>query len=225
MQFDRKHFQFKHPYNSLIVGMTGSGKTILVRRILKNFKELFYNLNKEEIKILWAYGQWHHLIDIPLNDHVIIRYIEGLPNDEIINEFKPDIIVIDDLMNEMNKDSKFENIFIKKSHHLNISIFFLVQNLFYNSKSMRTISLNCHYIILMKNPRDKSQINHLAKQIFPSNSKYLIEAYNSATEPVYGYIKIDLSPDTPEDLRLQSRTTPEENCGKFSPIIYYPKNV
>ena len=223
MIYDLKHCQFKHPSNTLIVGMSGSGKTQLMFRILKNYKLLFNNLNKSDIKILWCYGQMHNLIGVQLNDSIKIEYIEGIPTDDILNRIKPDMIIIDDLLNEMNARKDFENIFIKKSHHLNISVFFLVQNLFYNSKSMRTISLNCHYIILMKNPRDKTQILNLGRQIYPGNLKFLIESYNDATEYAYGYILIDLSPQTPELLRIRSRITPEENDNLFVPIVYIPK--
>lgn len=225
MELDIKHCQIKHPANSLIVGMSGSGKTQLLRRILKNFKILFTNLNKDKITVLWGYGQIHSLIDIKINDDIKTIYIEGIPTEDMITETQPNVIVIDDLLHEMSKDNKFENIFIKKSHHLNISVFFLVQNLFYHAKAMRTVSLNSHYIYLLKNPRDQTQVMSLARQIYPSNTKYFIQSFNNATDKAYGYIRVDLTPDTPENLRIMSRLTPEENNGIFSPIVYLPKDI
>ena len=221
MEVEAKHLQFKHPFACLVSGPSGSGKTILIRRILKHHKLLFHNLDSP-IKILWAYGQWQPLLEIPISDNVIVKYVNYLPKIEDIKEY--DVIVIDDLMTELNKNKDLEQIFVKKSHHLNKSIFYLVQNLFYDN--IRTISLNCQYMILMKNPRDKSQIMNLAKQIYPSNTKYLVEAYNDATREAYGYIKVDLTPDTPESLRLQTRITPEEvtHLNKnFAPIVYKSK--
>jgi GTPase SAR1 family protein len=221
---DLKHFQFKHPFTCLVSGPTGSGKTILVRRILKNFKTLIHNLNEPIIKVIWSYGQWQPLINIPISDNVIIKYVNAIPSDNLINEFKPNIIVFDDMMNEIDK--KMENYFIKKGHHLNISVLFLVQNLFF--KSLRTISLNSHYIIIMKNPRDGAQIMSLSKQIFPNSPKLLTEAYYDSTRHPYGYVLIDLTPDTPEAIRLRTRITPEEvdHLNKtFSPIIYQPKFI
>ena len=225
MEFDSKHIKFKHPANILISGPTGSGKTQLVRRILKNYKQSFHNLNKEKIKILWTYGQNQSFIGEKLHKNIEIQYKNGLPDDSDLNSQTLDIVVIDDLMDEITKDKSFENIFIKKSHHLNITVIFLVQNLFYNAKSMRTISLNSHYIILMKNPRDVQQVSVLSRQIFPSYTKYFLESFKDATSVPYGYIRIDLTPDTPENLRLSTRITLEENIyNQFLPILYM-KNV
>jgi hypothetical protein len=79
----------------------------------------------------------------------------------------------------------------------------------------------------MKNPRDKAQIMALAAQIYPNNNKFLIEAFNDATKSQFGYIKVDMKQDTPDNLRVQTRITPEEvtpDCKySLSPIAYTPK--
>lgn len=220
---DEHHSKFKHPFSCLVSGPSGSGKTILVRRILKNFKACIYNFQQPVLRVLWSYGQWHHFINVKISDNVIVHYHKGIINDNVLNEFKPHIIVFDDLLDEIDKNKYLENMFTKKSHHLNISVFFLVQNLFF--KTLRTISLNANYIILMKNPRDGAQIMNLARQIFPKKSKRLTEAYDEATKEPYGYIVIDLKPDTPDSMKLRTRITSEEVAHlnrQFYPIIYEP---
>lgn len=98
---------------------------------------------------------------------------------------------------------------------------------FHQAKYMRNVSLNAHYLIIMKNPRDKSQIISLARQLYPTNMKFLTEAYNDATINQYSYIKIDLTSSTPDKYRIQARITPEEISSNInqnvSPIIYQPK--
>jgi len=42
------------------------------------------------------------------------------------------------------------NIFTKGSHHRNVSVVFLAQNLFPQNKFTRATSLNAHYIVLFK---------------------------------------------------------------------------
>ena len=71
------------------------------------------------------------------------------------------------------RDSVIAKLFTKKSHHGNLSVIYIVQNLFHQSKDHRIISLNASYIVLTKNVRDASQVIQLAKQIYPHNVKYL----------------------------------------------------
>jgi hypothetical protein len=66
------------------------------------------------------------------------------------------------------------------------------------------MSLNAHYIVLIKNPRDANQVATLARQMYPINSKFMLEAYKIATEKSYGYLLIDLKPDTDEKFRLRT---------------------
>ena len=70
------------------------------------------------------------------------------------------------------------------------------------------MSLNCHYLVLFKSPRDSSQITHLAKQMYPGNSRYMLESFQDATIRPYGYLLCDLKPETPADFRLWASIFP-----------------
>lgn len=104
------------------------------------------------------------------------------------------------------------------SHHNNISVIYLVQNLFHKSKEQRTISLNAHYIILFKNPRDMNQITHLAKQMYPGKNKFLQESFRDATSKPFGYLVIDLKQTTPEELRVRTDVFREDTT-----LVYLQK--
>ena len=65
------------------------------------------------------------------------------------------MIVVDDHMSDVNQ--LVADIFTKFSHHRNISVLHLTQNLFDKNKYARTISLNSHYLVLFKNCRDAGQ--------------------------------------------------------------------
>jgi uncharacterized protein YozE (UPF0346 family) len=86
-------------------------------------------------------------------------------------------------------------------------------------KEMRNISLNAHYLVLYKNPRDKSQIRCLAQQIYPENSKFLSNAYHNATLQPHTYLLLDLHPETTEDYRILTNIFPEENIRFYLPVI------
>ena len=72
------------------------------------------------------------------------------------------------------------------------------------------MSLNCHYLVLFKSPRDSSQINHLAKQMFPGHVKYMQESFQDATSRPYGYLLCDLKTERPTDFRLRTNIFPGE---------------
>jgi len=102
------------------------------------------------------------------------------------------------------------NVFTKISHHRNVSVVYLTQNVFDKNKYARMISLNAHCLVLFKNPRDATQFATLARQMYPNASKFAIEAYKDATSAPYGYLLIDLKPEQDERCRLRTNVFPGE---------------
>jgi len=78
---------------------------------------------------------------------------------------------------------------------------------------MLTISLNSHYMIRFKNPRDAGQFSILARQMYPGGFKFAEEAYRDATERPFGYLFVDLKPQQDERYRLRTNVFPgEKQC-------------
>ena len=115
---------------------------------------------------------------------------------------KRTLLILDDLMREAD-DSVSDN-FTKFSHHRNISVVFLTQNMFFKSAHSRTMSINTHYLIVFKNPRDALQIATLGRQMYPGKSKFLVEAFKQATDKPHGYLLMDYKSNTPDIIRLRS---------------------
>jgi hypothetical protein len=218
MEFEGRHFQFKHPFTATVAGPTGCGKTVLVRNILESLDQLIDAPG--HLRIIWAYGVFQEGYNKPFkNQNITVDYVEGMPT---ADDGRYDILVVDDLMSEVGGNKNLSNVFTKGSHHDNVSVIFIVQNLFYQALEMRTMSLNSQYIILMKNRRDLTQISTFARQIYPRNVKFFMDAYQQALEMNdYGYILFDARADTPESLRLRTNITPD----KFPTIVFTPKNV
>jgi hypothetical protein len=116
-------------------------------------------------------------------------------------------------MSELGSDTKLTKLFTKGSHHRNVSIIFIVQNIFHKGKEMREISLNAHYLVLFKNPRDRSQVVHLGRQLYPTKVKFFQESYEDATSKPFTYLLLDLKSDTEEALRMRT--------GMFPGDVYY----
>lgn len=213
------HLRFKSPFCAIVAGPSGSGKTVLLRKILEHKEHLF---SKIPNKVLWCYGQMQEAYKKRIAN-CAVQYYDGFPDKETLLTLKPNLIIIDDLMTELTGDKEMSNLFTKFSHHMNIDVIFVVQNIFHHGKEMRTISLNSHYFILLKNPRDRRQAMCLADQTFPGNRDFFMEAYNDATSLPFGYLVLDLKPSTPDCMRVRSRILPCETIkGFFSPILYIP---
>ena len=117
----------------------------------------------------------------------------------------------------LGKFAQRPKLFTKKSHHGNLSVIYIVQNLFHHSKEHRTISLNASYLCLTKNVRDAIQIVHLAKQLYPNNTKFFQQAYQLTTKEPYWYLFVDLTPTCPDEIRVRSGIFPTSSVA--SPTI------
>ena len=202
--------RLQHPFTCVIAGPTQCGKTVFLKQLLFHAGEL---IRDPPQVILWFYGEYQPLYDQlaeTLGDTV--TFIEGVPPsfDDYLDKSKRNLIILDDLMSETANDHKISNLFTKGSHHKNLSVILVSQNLFHRGRESRTISLNSHYLVLFKNPRDASQISYLARQMFPEKPKHLQEAYKDAARNPYGYLFIDLKSNTPEEFRLRTQIFPGE---------------
>ena len=112
-----------------------------------------------------------------------LSLVEGLPEDlcQILEGHENSMVIIDDLMTQCSQNQNISDLFTKASQHRRITIMYLTQNLFPPGKQSRTISLNSHYMIIFKNPRDSLGIPTLARQMYPRNVNYLLESFHDAT--------------------------------------------
>ena len=115
---------------------------------------------------------------------------------------------MDDLMT--STDDRVVDIFTKISHHKNLLVVYLTQNICYKNKQTSTLLLNSHYIVLFKNARDVTQVANLARQMYPGKSALMIEAFKNAKSAPYGYLLIDLKQEDDDKLRLRTGIFPED---------------
>ena len=74
---------------------------------------------------------------------------------------KGGLLVLDDLITEEGQDKELLDLFTKHSHHQNITVMYLCQDMFPPGKYAKSISRNAHYIIAFKNPRDQLGMKNL----------------------------------------------------------------
>ena len=176
-----------------IVGPSHSGKTHLTLQILDNRHDFFDCLPK---RIVWCYGIYQHELHRDLSARSVVLH----PGIITVDDIQPcDLIILDDLLNESKNSQDVTSMFTKAAHHKPCFIIFIMQNLFPAGKESRTRSLNTHYYIIFKNPRDKSQVEFLARQILPRKSKALNEGFEAATSKPYQYLFLDFTQECPDE--------------------------
>ena len=207
--------KFITPTIIAISGCTGSGKTYFVHKLLNFRNEMFdQNINK----IIYCYNIWQNIYD-EIEKELPIEFHEGIVDEEYIKNINGcndhSILVLDDLQHKMVNNKNCERLFTQLSHHQNITVIYIIQNMYY--PGLKTLSLNTHYNIFFKNLRDVSQLQTFARQTGFKNT--LIESYREATSVPYGYLCVDLNPHCENDAyRLRSHILPPDYT-----IIYQNK--
>lgn len=178
-------------HNTIVYGQTGAGKTYFMRRIIEQrlvepFPENIY----------WMYGVEQNF----MKDYSNITFLKGLQLDKI-DTSKTSLVVLDDLL--LNVDSEMASAFIMGSHHKQISLFFLCQNLFQNCNLFRLMNQNTHYYVLFHNQRNFRQVHTLARQIFVGKDlQRILTAYKRASQRARDFILLSFSPLLPKELTV-----------------------
>jgi hypothetical protein len=195
---------FRHPFTGVCAGPTGSGKSELMKKIVLHARVL---IDPPPDRIVWYYAEFQPKLNAELGGEAGVEFREGCPEMSEFSGSERVLIIIDDLMSECGKE--ITSLFVKGSHHRNLSIWLLVQN-FYNqgNKEMRNITLNAQYVIAFKNPRDNQQIKVMARQMYDRDAQVLLDAFAIATREPHGYLLMDLKQSTPDHLRLRSKIIP-----------------
>ena len=222
--------RFNIPSNLLAVGPTSCGKTSWLKKLVKNKDIMFspvpkcmllfykesqqaYDDMEQEMNKNCEGNSFHKFSSMP-------ESIEEMKNVlEVVPKAQPKIVVFDDYLDEVG--TVLKHFFTVLTHHYNCFTIFLCQNLFSAKSELRTLSINTQYMVLFNNPRDRSAISQLAKQVFPGKVHLLNEAYRLATcEKPYGYILLDFHQRQKDPVRLRSSIFPDEH-----PMVAYNTSI
>lgn len=214
---------FKHPFTCTIAGPTQCGKTVFVMKLLK---ALPYYITPVPERIVWVYGvenkeQFQKISDAA--SPISVEFLDSIPSLEIFHPEEKNLLIADDVMGDAARSKAMADLFTKGCHHRNISVIFILQNLFHQGRAMRDIHTSTNYSVLFHNPRDSSQIIHLQRQCFPYAKDFLLSAYKHACSKPYGYLVFDFHQTTPGVFRVASDIFPPA-----IPSVYIPtqsKNI
>ena len=182
--------------NTIIFGQTGAGKTYFMLEVIRQKlihpfpKNIYYMYNIEQDFMY----RWNE------TEEQKITFIQGLGVEQM-NTSEPSLLVIDDLLLSTNKD--VVEMFILGSHHKQISLFYLTQNLFPNCNMNRTMSNNAHYYVLFHNQRNFRQIHTLAHQIYVGRDvQRITNAYKRASKQERGFVVLSFAQGLPEEITV-----------------------
>lgn len=212
----------------LIAGPSGCGKTYRTMKFIEYKEDIFTNPACMQ-RILFYYNvetdlfkEYRHMENIEwINEYPSrLDYIE-----EVANKYKDKggiTVIIDDFASQLAPS--IEKLFTALSHHKNITVFLLSQNLFFGSKTwQRNISLNCKHFLIFPNYRDQKQFNQFARQLEPApgQAKYLIEAYEKISKSAdYSYLWVNCEPNLKNKfLRIRTNVMRDE----WPPSFYIPR--
>ena len=222
--------RLKVPFSCLIVGKSKSGKTTLLLDILSQWRSYTTDENGEyEKRIFWIYGtengkDFHKLNEIIHTNYKTygedvkipkIEYFKGdLKNAAVIERItsipEKSIVILDDLMTEMVKSESISNVLTRESHHKKWNVFLLWQDMYPQQQFAKTISLQCDYKYIFRDPPRQDRLRTLCLQMFPNGSegrdmfKKIWNFFTRSSPEDYPYIRINLRPDSPHSLLIMA---------------------
>ena len=215
---------FKCPFNCIMSGSSGSGKTTRLLEFLK-LKDVL--CNAKFYKTYYFYSTWQSLYDEMTNQKLVDHFIEGIPDHESLMSMIDSssntsgslsyldhlFSIFDDLFCDIisRKDDLMQKLFTVYSNHKKLSVIMLSQMLFKpGDYKFNVLSENVHYLFLFKSPRNASKIIHLAKQVSPYDNKFIVQSYKNATLDEFSYLLFDFHQSTSEKIRLRSKIFPSQ---------------
>ncbi|PFX15461.1 hypothetical protein AWC38_SpisGene20314 [Stylophora pistillata] len=209
-------FKFKSPSSIFIVDPSGCGKTCFTKSLLLQHLDEFFA--SPPAVIHYCCGAWQDGYR-EMHQHGI-KFHDNLTNEEQLKQWLPKdggILVMDDLMTEGGDDKEVLDLSTKHSHHRNITVIYLCQDMFPPSKYAKSISRNAHNVVAFKNARDQLGFKHLLLQAFPMEWQDIMQVYCEATQRPYGYITLDLHPASKDAHRVFSHLLTHEGCMRLYP--------
>ena len=194
--------RIEHPFLMLVCGATQSGKTHFVLELLQQSHRL---IDKPLGNVVWFYGQITEAIRKHQSQYNI-TFVEDIPSsfDDYIDDDKNNLFIFDDLMEQASNNKNITKLLTKESHHRNISVIFIMQDLYYNGSERKTLLRNCQYLVLFANPMDMTAVYSIASRMVPKQVPSFLKIFEVVTSTPHGYLFIDGKQNSPNQARFRT---------------------
>ena len=150
---------FRHPFNMIVVGNSGVGKTYFVAELLGSGQmqpppysiHLFTGVKDASGHLQEALQYLHESQTVPFEEHG--ADLDRL--DEVLDEEGQKLIIINDLMQQVVSNPKTVELFVSGTHHKNASPIMMWQDLYPQGKQKLSVTLprNAHYHVIFYSPQ------------------------------------------------------------------------
>lgn len=193
-----------------IVGKTGSGKTCLALKLVRQAAEVWQQVPSKVILLYQVYQQAYEETKQVLEKCGIAMSLreggEMCLSDVERNE-RHTIIVIDDASLSSPRSEETARLAIA-GRPANITLILCWHSIFFNSPTARLISANMTYLFILPSPRLNSQVATLDSQLqFKGRLKKVYALVCDDPDYEARYLFVDLSSTAPTEFRLRTRIT------------------
>lgn len=179
--------KLEKPFRLMVGGGSGSGKTEFVKKLVNS-----NHFSSPFDKIIYCYPDY--LTDVPAEFSQIVEYQLGLPDASYFASLpKNSLIILDDMMTECGSSSDIMKLFAVIARKRDLSLIFIVQNVYDQSKQFRNIRMNATGFVLFKFYAATDVTQRILRDLGIStliSKKELDKVYSSC----FTYIMLDIHP-------------------------------
>lgn len=201
---------FEDYSNILLSGISQSGKTGLLHRLCKHAKVMFHPTPIE--RIIYVYRHYQDSFQELTKEVGDILFTTEVPTEEELRELVKGsahtLLILDDCLHLLQTNPICQDLCVRLSHHLRMSVVFSAQTGTLKGKYGPDIAKNIHANLVLKSPKEIHFIRSLG--IMMGNYALLRQAYQSATQLPYSYLCIVTHPRRHSDLQISSSIFPDE---------------
>ena len=175
-------------FRLIVGGGSGSGKTEFVKRQVNE-----NHFSSPFDKIVYCYPDY--LCDIPAEFNQIVEYQPGICDLAYFASLpKNSLVILDDMMSECGNSDAIMKLFSVVARKRNLSVIFIVQNIYDKTKQFRNIRLNATGFVLFKFYAATDITKRILRDINCGDliSKRQLE---QIYEEKFAYIFIDIHPE------------------------------
>ena len=205
--------KLQKPFRLMISGGSGTGKSTLLQKLINES-----HFSSPFDKIIYCYPEY--LDEPPMNFDQIVENRPGIPDLMYFSSLpRNSLIIYDDLMNECGKSDDIMKLFSVIARKRNLSIIFIVQNIYDSNRHFRNLRLNATGFIMFNFYADKDVNKRLLRDLNVQSRvpKHLLDQIYS--EP-FSYIYVDIHPERRSNFDIVRGNIFEKNFSIYNKMEY-----